>query len=810
MSMGIRMTLATMMLSLFLLFSFSASAAPEKKLRVVVFGAHCDDPETGAGGLVAELAQAGHEVILAYAATFRGDRMINGEPEDTVRRRESTAACAILGAKPYFFPFDMATLVNDPATAKQFNDWLAEVNPDIVLAHWPLDTHPNHQVVGALAWQAYRREGGWSLYYFEVLSNTQSLSYHPNVYVDITPVKDIKRQAVDCLASQDAGELWRLHDAMHVARGRECGCERAEAYYLAEVKAGGALFPIPVRKRLEGVEGQCRQEENLDRGVVAMPMEGNRVYVGWRSLLRDFPEMAFNVYRSVDNGPGEKLNETPIEKTTDFMDNAAPPDKDKTYWIEPLLYKMAQGISKKVIVKANVSATPYLSIKLNGDYRVQKAGIGDLDGDGCYDFVLKQPDSNVDPGNSYWNRSPGTYKLEAYLQDGTFLWEKDLGWCIEQGIWYSPYLVYDFDGDGKAEVAVKTGEGDPRDEDGRVRSSPEWLSILNGMTGEEITRVPWIPRFEVYKLSSRNQLGVAYLDGKNPYIMMARGTYEDMRLCAFRYRDGRVEPVWEWSNANESKAYWGQGAHFMHCVDVDGDGRDEVILGSCVIDDNGKGLWSTGLGHPDHCYVGDIDPARPGLEIYYGVEGERVEREKDGTCLVDAKTGALLWGLDEHTWHVHGTGLCADIDSRFPGLECYSAESEMPKDKPHCWLHAASGQILAREDTCDMGVSRRCVYWDADPQRELIADPRIYKFETDATCFEPVQGSQVAWADILGDWREEIITCLPGELRIYTTTIPATDRRPCLMQDPLYRQDVAHLAMGYPQPPMLSYCIAAQ
>jgi len=804
--------------SLLVLLSASAfaQAAPERKLRIVVFGAHCDDPETGAGGLVARLTQAGHEVFLAYAATFRGDRVINGEPEDTVRRRESTAASAILGATPYFFPYDMATLANDAATAKAFNEWLTGINPDIVLAHWPFDTHPNHQAVGALAWQAYKHEGGWSLYYFEVLSKTQSLSYQPNVYVDITGVADIKKKAVDCLASQDANELWMLHDAMHVARGMECGCARAEAYYLTEVKAGSATLPVAVLPRLEGVAGMEREEERLDRGLVAMPAM-NGVYLSWRLFKGDFPGLAFNVYRSVDGGAGVKINEAPVEKTTDFLDATAPGDKDKQYWIEPLLYKMPQGCSNKAEVRAGAPILPYRSIKLQGDYVVQKAGIADLNGDGAYDFVVKQPDSNVDPGNSYWNRSPGTYTIEAYLQDGTFLWKKDLGWSIEQGIWYSPYVVYDFDGDGKAEVAIKTGEGDPRDDagGGRVLAGPEYLSILNGMTGEEITRVPWLPRFQVYKLSSRNQLGVAFVDGKTPHLIMARGTYEDMQVAALRYRNGRIETVWQWSNATETKDYWGQGAHFMHCADVDADGRDEIILGSCALDDNGKALWSTGFGHPDHGYLGDIDPNRPGLEVYYGVEGERVERERNGLCLVDAATGGILWALGEHTWHVHATGMCADIDSRYPGLECYSGESEMPKEGPHRWLHAANGQLLARErpeadrPALNMGLSVRTAYWDGDAQKELVRDARIYKFETGETCLEPIEGNQIAWADILGDWREEIITCLPGELRIYTTTMPAADRRFCLMQDPLYRHDVAHLAMGYVQPPMLSFCISA-
>lgn len=811
MEMNTRTIVAALILFVLLPAQIAMGAAAEKKLRVVIFGAHCDDPETGAGGLVAQLTQTGHEVILAYAATFRGDRQIDGEPEDTVRRRESAAACAILGATPYFFPYDMATLNNDAATAKQFNDWLAEVKPDIVLAHWPLDTHPNHQVVGALAWQAYRHEGGWSLYYFEVLTNTQSMSFQPNVYVDIAPVADMKKKAIDCLVSQDPAELWQLHDAMHLARGKECGCERAEAYFLVEAKSGAALLPVSARTCPEKNPAALhRQAENLDRGLVAMPLENGRVYLGWRLFTHDFPGLAFNVYRAVGDEPGVKLNDAPIEKTTDYIDETAPAGKDKTYWLEPLLYKMPQGISKPVAVQADAAPSPYRAIKLDGDYTVQKVGIGDLDGDGTYDFVIKQPDLNVDPGNTYWSRSTDTYKIEAYLHDGTLLWRKDLGWSIEQGIWYSPYVVYDFDGDGRAEIAVKTGEGDPRSEDGRVRESPEYLSIWDGMTGEEITRTPWLPRLEVYKLSSRNQLGVAFLDGRTPHIVMTRGTYEDMHAATFRFRNGVLERVWDWSNVGEPKEYFGQGAHFMHCADVDGDTRDEVILGSCALDDNGKSLWTTGLGHPDHAYLGEIDPAHPGLEVYYGVEGERVEREKDGTCLVDAGTGVQLWGLAEHTWHVHGSGLCADIDSRYPGLECYSGEVEMPKEKPRRWLHAASGEIVAREDTCDLGTTARSAYWDADLTKELIAGTRIYKFESGVACLESLEGSQVAWADITGDWREEIITSVPGELRIYETTIPAADRRPCLMEDPLYRQDVAHLSMGYAQPPMLSYWIAVR
>lgn len=224
-------------------FAQEASAAP-KKLRIVVFGAHCDDPETGAGGLIATLSKAGHEVICAYAATHRADRKINGEPEDPVRRKESSAACEILGAKPYFFPYGCEKLWADEETQKTVSDWLDSVKPDIVVAHWPFDTHPNHHVVSSLAWLAYRKEGGWNLYFYEVYTGIQSLGYRPELYLDIDPVYETKKKAVDCFVSQNPTELWTKHDEMHQNRGKECGRAHAEAYFLLEAKPGCPVLPV--------------------------------------------------------------------------------------------------------------------------------------------------------------------------------------------------------------------------------------------------------------------------------------------------------------------------------------------------------------------------------------------------------------------------------------------------------------------------------------------------------------------------------------------------------------------------------------
>jgi len=549
-----------------------------------------------------------------------------------------------------------------------------------------------------------------------------------------------------------------------------------------------------------------RVRERLDRGPVAMPMQGGKVYVGWRLFETDVPGIAFDVLRSTGDAQATKLNAQPIRQTTDFVDATATPGARYAYCVQPIQVGGKGPLSRKVVASASQAGATYIALRLQGGHTFQKVGIADLDGDGRYDFVIKQPNANIDPWHRYWRRSPDTYKLEAYRHDGAFLWRYDLGWAVERGIWYSPYVVYDLDGDGRAEVAVKTGEGDPRDAEGKVRTGPEYLTILDGLTGKPRARVAWPSRdlFRgrwAYNYASRNQLCVAYLDGKTPCLVVERGTYNIIIVVAYEFHGGKLRELWRWRNDKEPRRYWGQGAHWMHAADVDADGRDEVVIGSAVIDDNGGGLWATGLGHPDHFYVGDIDPLRPGLEIYYGIETRNL---RNSMCLVDAKTGRILWGHDQPTRHIHASGLCADIDPRRPGAECYSGERDL-RDKR--WLRDAKGNVIATKDLG--GLSPRTVYWDADPQRELLRRGRIADYA--GKSMPPrVEGHIAAIADILGDWREEIITSVAGELRIYTTTIPATDRRPCLMHDPLYRIDVLCAAMGYFQVPMLSYDLATR
>ncbi len=231
-------------------------------------------------------------------------------------------------------------------------------------------------------------------------------------------------------------------------------------------------------------------------------------------------------------------------------------------------------------------------------------------------------------------------------------------------------------------------------------------------------------------------IGVAYLDGIHPFVLTERGTYNAMFLNAYCLEDNRLKLYWEWNSHEESQGdYYGQGCHQMHIADLDGDGMDEVLLGSCAIDHDGKGLWSTGFGHCDHAYVGKIDPQREGFQVYFGVEGIIPGPKSKGICEVDAATGNIIWALEDTTYHIHNHGLVSDIDPQYPGMECYSGEKEFTKR----WLYTAQGTLIADEKTVDWGISPNAVYWDGDLQREILYQGRIFDYSSGKTWLEGVQ-----------------------------------------------------------------------
>ncbi len=660
------------------------------------------------------------------------------------------------------------------------------------------------------------------------LTNTYSIAVQPGEYYLLTgwgkTVSGVK--AVVSVVGKKNGAVANWAIARANARGQDWRQFRTQVRIAdgideihVRVTGGGAceaLLDDLALTRIEApvvppppppIEGFAHERviEPMGRGVVAQTVPDG-VYVSWR-LLRDDPaEIAFDVFRRLD-GQEQKLNAAPIRQTCDFLDQD-PAGATAVYLVRPAPGVVAAAGETRVWTAPDAATQPYQSFALSDpEHRVQKIGIGDLNGDGVYDYVVKHPMENVDPWEVVWYKSPDTYKLEAFLSDGTRLWTRDLGWAIERGMWYSPYIVYDFNGDGKAEVAVKMGEGDPRGEDGRVTSGPEWLVILDGMTGADIARAPWPSRepFENYNLSCRNLLIVAYLDGRTPCVVALRGTYGAQLGEAWQLKNGSLERLWSYDN-EQFAGCWGQGAHTNYALDVDGDGRDEIVLGSAVLDDTGVPLWTTGKGHPDGVFVGDLQPWRPGLEVAYVMEARQAE---GGLCMADAATGKLLWKLGAPTSHVDGKGTCADLDPRYPGAELAGADMRIlepgtnKRGLHNAWLFTAAGELLYEGPDMPYRFGIWTAYWDADLQKELC---RGKMMDPDGgEVGGQYQGSLLLVADALGDWREEIFTTSNGEFRIYSTPLPAMDRRVCLMQEHNYRLRMASNAMGYVTEALLPY-----
>jgi rhamnogalacturonan endolyase len=544
------------------------------------------------------------------------------------------------------------------------------------------------------------------------------------------------------------------------------------------------------------LRSQLPLKEKIDRGVVALTIDGNNAYIGWRLLRNDPVNAGFNIYRK-EAGFSDyaRINPEPVTASTNYIDKTAKPGKAYRYTVKMVVNGKEENPQGQTTLFMLTDNQPYYSIKLRDNVDPKRIGIGDLDGNGSYDFVIQHPDFNVDPYYmpGYWKRSPEPYLLDAYSAEGRFLWRYEMGWAIETGTWYSPYLVYDIDQDGSAEVYAKAGEGDPRERDGHVLEGPEYLAKIDGRTGTLTAKQPWLSKEGFngdYNYWSRNFLSVAYLDGLNPSLIMQRGTYTIIKTEAL---DKNLKRVWYWESTGEYEKYKGQGQHGIMQGDVDSDGKDELVPGTFALDDNGKPMWYTGLKHNDGGYMADIDPSRPGLEIFYGIESRSA---KNGVCLVDARTGEIIWGFDGKTTHVHGQGMAADIDPDYPGMECYAGEA---KGGDQYFLYSAAGKRLS--DKSLGTLAPRAAWWDADDLKEIEIGGKVMKFKGDTLL--KIEGKVIFVGDIIGDWREEIITTIPGELRIYSTNIPAENRKVCLMQNRQYRLGAANSSMGYFYPPQL-------
>lgn len=627
--------------------------------------------------------------------------------------------------------------------------------------------------------------------------------------------------------------------------GRRKSGWRAGLILLAATASGAAL-------------AQTVTAERLDRGVVAVPAAGG-VLVSWRDLVTDPAGTRFVLYRD-----GKPVTPAPIT-ATNFLDKAGRPGA--RYTVRAVAGGRMQAQSRPALAAAEGHLTVPLDLPpprtapdgTPYSYEANDVSVGDLDGDGRYELIVKWYPS-IAKDNAFAGYTGNTL-FDAYTMDGKRLWRIDMGPNIRSGAHYTQFMVFDFDGDGRAELAAKTADGtidgtgrvigdakadwtehggDAPSGDrtgstelpdgrrvaqlkGRILKGPEFLTVFDGRTGRAAATAPYDPprhpdtpnpTGEQMKQiwgdgyanrSDRYLAGVAYLDGKRPSIVMARGYYARTAVAAWDYRGGELVKRWLFDSAAPGNTkFGGQGNHQLSVADVDGDGRDEIVYGAMAIDDDGKGLWSSGLGHGDAMHVSDLDPTRPGLEKW-GVHENVRSNGGVGGAMLDARTGAVLWSTpaDKDT----GRGVAADIDPRHPGAEAWGSNSGQ--------LYDVKGKPIG-ERPRQMNFA---IWWDGDLSRELLDGTRIFKWDHEKAASVPLldpegvlsnngtKANPALSADILGDWREEVIwrTADSRALRIYVTPFPTGYRLPALMQDRAYRLGVAWQNTAYNQPPHTSY-----
>ena len=415
------------------------------------------------------------------------------------------------------------------------------------------------------------------------------------------------------------------------------------------------------------LSANARQVESLDRGLVAFK-SGNGIFLSWRLLGTESYDTTFAVYRN-----GVKV--ATVTDSTNWYDSGA--GTNNTYTIRSIV----NGVEKTESASVSPWSQNYLDVKINkpGDiYSANDASIADVDDDGQYEIILKW-----DPSDSQDNSKSGytsNVYIDCYEFDGTMKWRIDLGKNIRAGAHYTQFIVYDLDGDGKAEVAMKTADGtvagdgkvigdsskDYRNSSGYVLDGPEYLTVFSGETGKALTTIDYIPpRGTVSSWGDKygNRVDrflatVAYLDGKTPSLVMCRGYYTRSVLVAYDFKNNTLTRKWTFdSNSSTNSGYAGQGNHNLSVADIDDDGCDEIIYGSMVVDNNGWGLYTTGQGHGDALHVGDFDPDHDGLEVFQVHETKSTSIE--GVQMRDAKTGKTLWHNNPGT--DVGRGLIANI-----------------------------------------------------------------------------------------------------------------------------------------------------
>ncbi|WP_443053923.1 rhamnogalacturonan lyase [Streptomyces sp. NBC_00670] len=571
----------------------------------------------------------------------------------------------------------------------------------------------------------------------------------------------------------------------------------------------------------------ARQVEKLDRGLVSVHTDSGNL-ISWRWLATDPDDVSFNVYRA-----GTKVNSSPVTGSTDYFHSGAPDSAD--YTVRAVVNGTEQGDSahaiqfrggyKDVPISAPAGGTTPDGVSYT--YEANDASVGDLDGDGQLEFVLKwQPTNAKDNSQSGYT---GNTVVDGIKLDGTRLWRIDLGRNIRSGAHYTQFQVYDYDGDGKAEIAMKTADGtkdgtgtvlgsssaDHRNSSGYVLSGPEYLTMFNGQTGKAMQSVDYVPArgtVSSWGDSYGNRVdrflaGTAYLDGQRPSLIMARGYYTRTVVAAWDWRNGAFTRRWTFdtnSSTNSGKGYDGQGNHQLSVADVDGDGKDEIVYGAMAVDDNGYALWTTKNGHGDAMHVGDLDPSRSGLEEFKVDE----DSSKPSSYMADARTGQVIWSTP--AGGDNGRGVCGDIWSGSAGAESWSSSESGIRDP--------KGTVVASRKPSSTNFLS---WWDGDTTRELLDATHIDKYGTSsdtrlltASGVHSNNGTKATPSlagDILGDWREEVVWPSTNNtvLRIYSTPYETSTRITTLLHDTQYRTALAWQNTAYNQPPHPSFFLGS-
>ncbi|MBQ5336076.1 MAG: rhamnogalacturonan lyase [Oscillospiraceae bacterium] len=571
--------------------------------------------------------------------------------------------------------------------------------------------------------------------------------------------------------------------------------------------------------------------EKLSRSISSVKTS-NGMLVSWRSLATDPADTEFKLYRD-----GELIYTAGAGKATTYLDRSG--SASSKYKVETFINGSRSEINEENIVIGG----DYLELKLNKPngmnmpdgssctYSASDCSTADVDGDGKLEIIVKWDPSNA-KDNSQSGYTGNVY-LDCYTLEGKQLWRIDLGRNIRAGAHYTQFMVYDFDGDGKAEMICKTADGtkdatgkvigdgskDYRNSNGYILNGPEYLTVFNGQTGAAMDTINYNPpRGNNIKSTWGDDYGnrvdrflatVAYLDGKHPSAVMCRGYYTRATLAAYDWNGSKLTQRWFFDSydggtdkqGKPNNNYSGQGNHNLVSADVDGDGFDEIIYGSCTIDHDGKGLYSLNLGHGDAIHVSDFIPSRPGLEVW-----QCHEVSPWGCVLSDAKTGEIIFRYegDKDT----GRACAANIVPGNDAAEFWGARSST--------LYSGAGQNIGSSSGLAVNF---VINWDGDLESELLDGGTITEWTSGGvkTLLNP-QGALACngtkntpnlTADLFGDWREELVlhTEDSSALRIYSTPYETEYRLFTLMHDSQYRTGVAAENTAYNQPPHTSFVL---